>query len=112
MPLESACTASLFVRFTFLFISCPHTFHLEFQEYSVIAKPAAIGLRILERHPELPWTVYLGAAGMPGKSTSFIITVAKFPTLICRQDRIYGLERVFQCQDGTSFDTGLNVDCF
>ncbi|KAJ7262872.1 hypothetical protein C8J57DRAFT_1630610, partial [Mycena rebaudengoi] len=47
-----------------------------FPEYSVIAKPAAIGLRILERHPELPWTVYLGAAGMPGKSTSFIITTA------------------------------------
>ncbi|KAJ7207356.1 hypothetical protein C8J57DRAFT_1613372 [Mycena rebaudengoi] len=35
-------------------------FPIQFQEYSVIAKPAAIGLRILERHPELPWTVYLG----------------------------------------------------
>ncbi|KAJ7262921.1 hypothetical protein C8J57DRAFT_1513161 [Mycena rebaudengoi] len=35
-------------------------FPIQFQEYSVIAKPAAIGLRILERHSQLPWTVYLG----------------------------------------------------
>ncbi|KAJ7250635.1 hypothetical protein C8J57DRAFT_677633 [Mycena rebaudengoi] len=41
---------------------------IHFQEYSVIAKPAAIGLRLIERRPELPWTVYVGAAGMPGKT--------------------------------------------
>jgi hypothetical protein len=39
-----------------------------YQEYSVILTME--GLTFLEKDPNLPWTVYVGAAGMPGKSTS------------------------------------------
>jgi hypothetical protein len=35
------------------------------QEYTVF--PDLGALQIIEKHPGLPWTVYLGAAGMPGK---------------------------------------------
>ncbi|KAJ7465352.1 hypothetical protein B0H11DRAFT_2307976, partial [Mycena galericulata] len=36
------------------------------QEYFVL--PDATGLTFLEKNPDLPWTVYVGAAGMPGKT--------------------------------------------
>ncbi|KAJ7456098.1 hypothetical protein FB451DRAFT_1564710 [Mycena latifolia] len=36
------------------------------QEYSVI--PTLDGMHIIEKHPTLPWTAYVGAAGMPGKT--------------------------------------------
>ncbi|KAJ7236839.1 hypothetical protein C8J57DRAFT_1144572 [Mycena rebaudengoi] len=42
--------------------SIPH------QEYSVLQQPILSDLRILEKNPQLPWTVYVGAAGMPGKT--------------------------------------------
>ncbi|KAJ7820955.1 hypothetical protein B0H13DRAFT_1660687 [Mycena leptocephala] len=36
------------------------------QEYAII--PELGGLQIMEKHPNLPWSVYLGAAGMPGQT--------------------------------------------
>ncbi|KAJ7673815.1 hypothetical protein DFH06DRAFT_1035955 [Mycena polygramma] len=36
------------------------------QQYSVVSSMQ--GLVFLEKDPELPWTVYVGAAGMPGKT--------------------------------------------
>ncbi|KAJ7668858.1 hypothetical protein B0H17DRAFT_1087578 [Mycena rosella] len=39
---------------------------LPHQEYTVLS--SAEGLVFLEKDPELPWTVYVGAAGMPGKT--------------------------------------------
>ncbi|KAJ7830754.1 alcohol dehydrogenase [Mycena olivaceomarginata] len=39
------------------------------QEYTVF--PDLGALQIIEKHPGLPWTVYLGAAGMPG-GTAFV----------------------------------------
>jgi hypothetical protein len=37
-----------------------------YQEYTVLPELGA--LQILEKLPTLPWTAYVGAAGMPGKS--------------------------------------------
>ncbi|KAF7366193.1 NADP-dependent oxidoreductase RED1 [Mycena venus] len=34
------------------------------QEYNIM--PDMQGLTLLEKHPKLPWTVFVGAAGMPG----------------------------------------------
>ncbi|KAJ6521131.1 hypothetical protein B0H19DRAFT_951868 [Mycena capillaripes] len=36
------------------------------QEYTVL--PSLAGFQILEKHPNLPWSAYLGAAGMPGQT--------------------------------------------
>ncbi|KAJ7758601.1 alcohol dehydrogenase [Mycena metata] len=36
------------------------------QEYIVVPELGA--LQLMERHPNLPWSVYLGAAGMPGQT--------------------------------------------
>ncbi|KAJ7464191.1 alcohol dehydrogenase [Mycena latifolia] len=36
------------------------------QEYSVL--PTMEGLTLVEKDPKLPWTVYVGAAGLPGKT--------------------------------------------
>ncbi|KAJ6611738.1 hypothetical protein B0H10DRAFT_2055489 [Mycena sp. CBHHK59/15] len=36
------------------------------QEYTVA--PSLAGLEVFERHPNLPWSVYIGAAGMPGET--------------------------------------------
>ncbi|KAJ7731628.1 hypothetical protein B0H16DRAFT_1427404 [Mycena metata] len=36
------------------------------QEYTVVHGLGA--LQLMERHPNLPWSVYLGAAGMPGQT--------------------------------------------
>ncbi|KAJ7119361.1 hypothetical protein C8R43DRAFT_1035354 [Mycena crocata] len=37
-----------------------------FQEYAVV--PELGVLQVIEKHPNLPWTAYVGAAGMPGKT--------------------------------------------
>ncbi|KAJ7120596.1 hypothetical protein C8R43DRAFT_1090904 [Mycena crocata] len=37
-----------------------------FQEYAVISDLGV--LQVIEKHPDLPWTAYVGAAGMPGKT--------------------------------------------
>ncbi|KAF8530096.1 NAD-P-binding protein [Hysterangium stoloniferum] len=42
---------------------------LEYQAYIVL--PSASGLRVLENTEKLPWSVYVGVAGMPGQ-TAFI----------------------------------------
>ncbi|KAJ7169192.1 hypothetical protein C8R43DRAFT_1155645 [Mycena crocata] len=42
-------------------------FTIPFQEYAVIPKLG--DLQIIEKHPDLPWTTYVGAAGMPGKTS-------------------------------------------
>ncbi|KAJ6550185.1 hypothetical protein B0H19DRAFT_1378803 [Mycena capillaripes] len=39
---------------------------IQHQQYSIISNTE--GLTFLERDPKLPWTVYVGAAGMPGKT--------------------------------------------
>ncbi|KAJ7648375.1 alcohol dehydrogenase [Mycena polygramma] len=36
------------------------------QQYSILSSME--GLIFLEKHPKLPWTVYVGVAGMPGKT--------------------------------------------
>ncbi|KAF7333731.1 NAD(P)-binding protein [Mycena venus] len=41
-------------------------FTIAHQEYSVV--PALGALQIMEKHPNLPWSAYLGAAGMPGQT--------------------------------------------
>ncbi|KAJ7823543.1 hypothetical protein B0H13DRAFT_2257257 [Mycena leptocephala] len=41
-------------------------FNIAHQEYVVI--PQLGGLQIMEKHPNLPWSAYLGAAGMPGQT--------------------------------------------
>ncbi|KAJ7093537.1 alcohol dehydrogenase [Mycena epipterygia] len=43
-----------------------HGTELPHQEYSIL--PNATGLTFLEKDPKLPWTVYVGAAGMPGQT--------------------------------------------
>ncbi|KAJ7698273.1 chaperonin 10-like protein, partial [Mycena rosella] len=47
---------------------------LPHQEYT--AFPSAEGLLVLEKDPKLPWTVYIGAAGMADK-TAMVIQLAK-----------------------------------
>jgi len=42
---------------------------LTFQEYNIMAN--LVGLRIIQKKKELPWSVYIGAAGMPGQ-TAFV----------------------------------------
>ncbi|KAF7292628.1 NAD(P)-binding protein [Mycena indigotica] len=37
-----------------------------FQEYTIF--PPSAQLRIIEKHPDLQWSVYVGAAGMPGQT--------------------------------------------
>ncbi|KAJ6580388.1 hypothetical protein DFH09DRAFT_1145905, partial [Mycena vulgaris] len=44
------------------------------QEYFVL--PNVTGLIFLEKNPKLPWTVYVGAAGMPGS------TIHEIPVLM------------------------------
>ncbi|KAJ6631871.1 alcohol dehydrogenase [Mycena sp. CBHHK59/15] len=39
-------------------------YNIQHQEYSVI--PSLDGFALIEKHPNLPWTAYVGAAGMPG----------------------------------------------
>ncbi|KAJ7692566.1 hypothetical protein B0H17DRAFT_982095 [Mycena rosella] len=39
------------------------------QEYVVLPELGA--LEIIEKHPDLPWSAYVGAAGMPGKTAYF-----------------------------------------
>lgn len=41
---------------------------LEFATYQVISKDAANGLAVLENKEGLPWTTWVGAAGMPGQT--------------------------------------------
>ncbi|KAJ7749803.1 alcohol dehydrogenase [Mycena maculata] len=45
---------------TFVYGTFPH------QQYTVLPNPQA--LTFLEKDPKLPWTVYVGAAGMPGQT--------------------------------------------
>ncbi|KAJ6492666.1 hypothetical protein DFH09DRAFT_947211 [Mycena vulgaris] len=48
-------------------IHCPTDFFtLTHQQYTVL--PSMEGLTFLEKDPKLPWTVFVGAAGMPGKT--------------------------------------------
>jgi hypothetical protein len=43
----------------------------DFEEYFVMNDPT--GLRLIKNEENLPWSVYVGAAGMPGKqSTAFL----------------------------------------
>ncbi|KAJ6514418.1 hypothetical protein C8R47DRAFT_1033192 [Mycena vitilis] len=42
---------------------------MPFQEYTVFSELGM--MQIFEKHPDLPWSVYLGAAGMPGQ-TAFV----------------------------------------
>ncbi|KAJ7082168.1 hypothetical protein C8R43DRAFT_1052451 [Mycena crocata] len=42
-------------------------FTIAHQEYAVIPE-LGYTLQILEKHPDLPWSVYLGAAGLPGQT--------------------------------------------
>lgn len=42
-------------------------FH-EFSEYSIFNEEAAKGLKILENKENLPWTTWVGCAGMPGQT--------------------------------------------
>ncbi|GAA6052647.1 hypothetical protein JCM3770_003910 [Rhodotorula araucariae] len=41
---------------------------LEFATYQVVSKDAAAGLAVLENKEGLPWTTWVGAAGMPGQT--------------------------------------------
>ncbi|KAJ7101711.1 chaperonin 10-like protein, partial [Mycena epipterygia] len=43
-----------------------HDTEIPHQEYSIL--PNATGLTFLEKDPKLPWTVYVGVAGMPGQT--------------------------------------------
>ncbi|KAJ7081244.1 hypothetical protein C8R44DRAFT_823687 [Mycena epipterygia] len=43
-----------------------HGKEIPHQEYSVLSN--VNGLTVLQKDPKLPWTVYVGAAGMPGKT--------------------------------------------
>jgi hypothetical protein len=45
--------------------------HKAFQAY--INMPSASALRVLENKEKLPWSVYVGAAGMPGEVTSRLL---------------------------------------
>ncbi|KAJ7460197.1 hypothetical protein FB451DRAFT_1141301 [Mycena latifolia] len=42
-------------------------FIIPHQEYSVLPGLGTF-LQVIERHPDLPWTAYVGAAGMPGQT--------------------------------------------
>jgi NADPH-dependent curcumin reductase CurA len=46
------------------------TILLEWKEYSKV-KPETWGLRIVQNKEKLPWTVYLGAVGMPGETAYY-----------------------------------------
>ncbi|KAF8902159.1 alcohol dehydrogenase [Mucidula mucida] len=41
-----------------------------FQEYSIIPDPSRVGVRVIAK-TTLPWSVYVGAAGMPGETAYF-----------------------------------------
>ncbi|KAF7341792.1 NAD P-binding protein [Mycena sanguinolenta] len=45
------------------------------QEYTIF--PNLQGLTFLEKNPKLPWTVFVGAAGMPGPVGSMVVQLAK-----------------------------------
>ncbi|KAG6810945.1 hypothetical protein H0H92_009686 [Tricholoma furcatifolium] len=44
---------------------------IEHQEYSVVKNLTAAGLEIIKNEHGLPWSVYVGAAGMPGKTAYY-----------------------------------------
>jgi hypothetical protein len=58
-----------FVRFQCLFClaSGYHNQWTAFQKYSVIKDPGSAKLVVLENREGLPWSVYIGVVGMPGK---------------------------------------------
>ncbi|KAF8908736.1 NAD-P-binding protein [Mucidula mucida] len=44
-----------------------------FQEYSVVSDPSRVDMRVIAKSdaPTLPWSVYVGVAGMPGETAYF-----------------------------------------
>ncbi|GJN91457.1 hypothetical protein Rhopal_004480-T1 [Rhodotorula paludigena] len=44
---------------------------LQFSKYQVVPKDAAESLVVLENKEKLPWTVWVGAAGMPGQTAQY-----------------------------------------
>jgi NADPH-dependent curcumin reductase CurA len=42
--------------------------YLAHQEYVFAPSLAALNLEMIERDPKLHWSVYIGAAGMPGET--------------------------------------------
>ncbi len=59
------------VRPSILFTTHPSTRPvLDFQEYSIIPDPSRVGVRVIAK-TTLPWSVYVGAAGMPGETAYF-----------------------------------------
>ncbi|KAJ7615444.1 hypothetical protein FB45DRAFT_935695 [Roridomyces roridus] len=49
------------------YIYGPNIMHQEYTVYPGLGTT----LRLIEKHPDLPWTAYVGAAGMPGKTAWF-----------------------------------------
>jgi hypothetical protein len=67
------------------------------EEYGI--RKSVAGLRILSNEHRLPWSVYIGAAGMPGEIS--IITFDSSKTQIPgRENCVYGLEGIFTCEEG------------
>ena len=48
----------------------------------------------------LPWSVFLGIAGLPGKLFVSVVVLKACADGIQRQDRIFWLEGVFTCEEG------------
>jgi hypothetical protein len=55
------------------------------------------GLRIIKNEENLPWSVYAGAAGMPGKQSA-AFSLMHLVNLVCRQNGVHGLERIRSSQ--------------
>ncbi|KAG6891985.1 hypothetical protein C0993_005293, partial [Termitomyces sp. T159_Od127] len=45
--------------------------HIPHQEYSVFKDLETQGLMVIENKEGLPWSVYVGAAGMPGQTAYY-----------------------------------------
>jgi hypothetical protein len=69
------------------------------EEYSI--RKSMTGFKILSSEIRLPWSVYVGAAGMPGTFQPLVLTpVHSMKYLSTRENCSHGLERIFTRKEG------------
>lgn len=89
-------------------VSEPTTFYLDFiltsrtsafEEYIVFSD--ADHIRVLKNEEQIPWTVYLGIAGMPGMYTcNYWRVYLLIPLCTLRSDSLLRVEGILGCQEG------------
>ena len=73
--LETTYTANTWVRDKSLVLNHANRPQAH-EEYSIL--PNADGLSKIEKSYNLPWSVYVGVAGMPGKSSTYVTIFCVF----------------------------------